>query len=211
MATFAQIVIARAGESQGVWALEETFTGGSHPKGEHASLISSVIFTVSDSDVAGGLLAGAKRAVAVEHAFFKQMNVAIAERLDSEVPDTEPMQKRVDEMYIDQNAETIIVLLTELKIVNWKEVNTARAESVPKSMPIRKQPLRFVVMLFNYRRQGRKPKVISRSVISESVGCPPPHRLLIYCLLTHWITISPPLPDSCNQARRRGFPPRRGG
>jgi hypothetical protein len=131
MATFAQIVIARAGESQGVWALDETFTGGSHPKGEHASLISNVIFTVSASDVEDGLLAGAKRVVAVEHAFFKEMNVAIAGRLDSEVPDTEPMQKRVDEMYIDQNGETSIERRTELTIVIWKEVNIARAASVP--------------------------------------------------------------------------------
>ena len=131
MATFAQIVIARAGESQGVWALDETFTGGGHPKGEHASLISNVIFTVSASDVAGGLLGSAKRTVAVEHAFFKELNVAIAERLDSEVPDTEEMQKRVDEMYIDQNGETSIERRAELTIVIWKEVNTARATSVP--------------------------------------------------------------------------------
>lgn len=131
MATFAQIVIARAGETQGVWALEPTFTGGGHPQGEHASLISAVIFTVSASDTADGALGSASRAVAAEHRFFAEMNVAIGARLDSEVPDTDDLQKRVDDVFIDQDGEDSIERRTEVTIAVWKEVNAARAAAVP--------------------------------------------------------------------------------
>ena len=169
MATYAQIVIARAGESQGVWALDETFTGGGHPKGEHASLLSNVIFAVSASDVADGVLAGAKRVVAVEHAFFKEMNVAIGQRLDSEVPDTEPMQKRVDEVFIEQTGETSTERRTELTIVIWKEVNAARAASVPaqpaiviRGMTVAQYETRYVAL------NGKKTLVDEKAGIARA-------------------------------------------
>lgn len=54
MATYSQIILVRAGETQGVWALEATFTGGGHTKDEHASLISAVSFKRAAKDTAAG-------------------------------------------------------------------------------------------------------------------------------------------------------------
>lgn len=132
MATFAQIVIARVGESQGVWGLSPAFTGGGKSKEEHASQISAVSFARAAKDTAAGVLFGAASVVAVEHEFFKTMNVAIAARLDSEVPDTDPLQARVDQADdIAPNSEADIERRTELTFVIWKEVNTARAAEAP--------------------------------------------------------------------------------
>ncbi len=132
MATFAQIVIARAGETQGVWALSPAFTGGGKAKGEHMSQISSVAFARGEKDTAVGLLFTAASSVTVEHEFFASMNVSIAARLDSEVADTDPLQVRVDQAdNIAPKSEADIERRTELTFVIWKEVNTARAAEVP--------------------------------------------------------------------------------
>ena len=132
MATYAQIVTVRAGETQGVWALDAAFTGGGHGKSEHASQISAVAFAIAAKDTAAGVLFAADSVVKVEHAFFAEMNVAIAARLDSEVPDNEPMQKRVDEADdIPPKSEAKIERRTELTFVIWKELNAARAAESP--------------------------------------------------------------------------------
>ena len=132
MATYAQIVLARAGETQGVWALSAAFTGGGHDKAEHASQISVVSFARAAKDVAAGQYLAADNAVKTEHAFFKTMNMAIAARLDSEVPDTDPLQRRVDVADdIAQDSEADIERRTELTSVIWKEVNDVRAAQIP--------------------------------------------------------------------------------
>ncbi len=137
MATYTQIVIARAAETQGVWALAPAFTGGGRDKGTHASQISAAIFARTAKDTAAGAVAAANSVMRVEHNFFKEMNVPIAQRLDSEVPDTEELQKRVDEAdNLKPSSEANIERRTELSITIWKEVNAARAATVPPPGPV---------------------------------------------------------------------------
>ena len=132
MPTYCQIVVARAAQTQGVWNLDTAFTISSGGKSEHASQISTAIFARAAKDTADGDLKTAERAVRTEHAFFKTMNTPISQRLDSEVPDTDPLQRRVDEAdNIRPTSEANIERRTELTIVIWKEVNAARAAQVP--------------------------------------------------------------------------------
>ena len=132
MPTYCQIVVARAAQTQGVWSLDPAFTISSGGKSEHASQISAAIFARAAKDTAAGERKTAERAVRTEHAFFKSMNPPISQRLDSEVPDTDPLQKRVDEADdIPPYSEADIERRTELTIVIWKEVNAVRAAQVP--------------------------------------------------------------------------------
>ena len=131
MATYSQIVLVRAGETQGVWALDAAFTGGGHTKDEHASLISSVSFKRAAKDTAAGVTAAAEGVVALEHEFFKSINVPIADRLASEVTDNAALLQRVEEARIRPAAKADIERRSELTFVVWKEVNAARAALVP--------------------------------------------------------------------------------
>jgi len=132
MATFAQIVLARAQESQGVWALDDTFTGGGNNKEEHNDMLADVTAAILAKDTVAGELAGKRAVMKTEHDFFKTMNVAIAGRLDSEVPDDDPLQKRVDEAdNIRPHSEADIERRVEVTLVIWKEVNDARAALTP--------------------------------------------------------------------------------
>ncbi len=132
MATYAQIVLARAAETQGVWALDDTFTGGGLTKEEHNDVLADVTAAILAKDTAAGELAAARADMKTEHDFFKTMNVAIASRLDSEVPDDDPLQKRVDAADdIAPSSEANIERRAEVTLVIWSEVNAARAAKVP--------------------------------------------------------------------------------
>ena len=132
MATFAQIVLARATQTQGVWALAVAFEGGGRTKTQHGTQATLLQGKIGEFDTAEGAYDGAAVLVETEHSFFKTMNVAIARRLDSEVPDDHPLQGRVDEADdIKPNSEADIERRTEKTIAIWKEVNASRAAETP--------------------------------------------------------------------------------
>jgi hypothetical protein len=161
MPTYNQIVVARAGQTQGVWNLDPAFTVGGIGKGEHASQISTAIFARAAKDTAAGEVKTAERDVRTELDFFKGMNTPISERLDSEVPDTDPLQRRVDEANnIPPKSEAQIERRTELTIVIWKEVNAARAAQVPALPPITVRG--NTVGQYETRYQALLPKRLTR-------------------------------------------------
>ena len=132
MATYAQIVLARAVETQGVWALDAAFTGGGKTKAEHSTQMTTVQTAREDKDLSAGVALSAENVVRTDHALFKSFNTVIAARLDAEVPDTDPLQRRVDQAdNIPPDSEANIERRTELTYVIWKEVNTARLAEVP--------------------------------------------------------------------------------
>lgn len=94
MATNAQIVVARATQTQGVWNLAPTFAFGGITKTDHAGQLTAVNDAIAAMDTAEGPFDAATAAVAAEHAFFKSMNVALGQRLDSEVANDSPLQNR---------------------------------------------------------------------------------------------------------------------
>ena len=137
MATYAQVVIVRGQETQGVWALDDGFAGGGNGKDSHADQVDTVVAAVAAFDPADGAERDADRDVKAEHAFFKSMNVGIAQRLDSEVPDEDPLQRRVDEADdIQQDGESSIERRTERTVVIWEELNAQRAAAVPPRLAI---------------------------------------------------------------------------
>lgn len=129
------------------------------PAGE---ICDSLTWWLAQSDTADGELATAERAVSGEIASFKEMNVAIAARLDSEVPDTDLLQKRVDQLYLKQTGEDAIERRTELTIVIWKEVNAARAAEAPPRLALTVRST--TVAQYDTRYQALTPKKGTRDV-----------------------------------------------
>jgi hypothetical protein len=137
MATYSQVVIVRGQQTQGVWALDDAFTGGGQSKDTHQDQIDLVAAAQTAVLTADGAEEAKDQAVLAEHAFFKAMNVALFQRLDSEVPDDAPLQRRVDEAgAVRQDSELAIEQRAALSAVIWAEVNAARAAAVPVLLPV---------------------------------------------------------------------------
>lgn len=127
-----QIIQARALQTQGVWELAQTFTIGTRGKDDHAELVAALVGQAEDAEAAKNTLDTADGALAVEYAFFQTMNVALAARFDSEVPDEDPMQRDVDQISgIRQTSRATIEERTLKTIACWQKLNAARAAAVP--------------------------------------------------------------------------------
>jgi hypothetical protein len=132
-----QIVLQRSEQTQGVWALDDSFTVRGLSKDVHSDHAGQIAPAATAQETAADGLDTAEAEVRTEYAFFQTMNSAIGQRLDSEVPDDEPLQRDVDQITgIRQTSEASIDERTLKTIVCWKKINTARAAATPALGPV---------------------------------------------------------------------------
>lgn len=132
-----QIVQARALQTQGVWALAPDFTVGTHTQTSHNSLAGEVQGLAFETETRKNTLDAKDGVLGTEYGYFQGMNTAIAARLDSEVPDTEPLQREVDQISgIRPDSRAAIDERTIKTITCWQVINTARAAATPPQPPV---------------------------------------------------------------------------
>jgi ribosomal protein L11 methylase PrmA len=127
-----QIVHKRSEQTQGVWALDDGFTVRDLSKDMHEDHAAEVRTAAEEEEEAADVMDSAEAAVRGEYVFFESMNSAIGQRLDSEVPDDDALQRDVDQITgIRQSGEAAIDDRTLKTIVCWKKINAARAAATP--------------------------------------------------------------------------------
>lgn len=137
MPKFWQIAHARAVQTQGVWALEDTFTCQGKAKEDHELLMDEVQTQAETTETATNALDTTQVALEAEYAFFATMNTAIYQRLDSEIPDTDSLQKDVDQLgSIKQTGRATIDERTLKTVAAWTKVNTQLAALTPPQGPV---------------------------------------------------------------------------
>ncbi len=118
-----QITEARALQTQGVWALSSAFTVAGSGLTDHANLLGDLRNSAVGAENAANLLDTEDGILRTEYEFFRKMNVAIAGRLDSEVPDEDPLQRDVDQIRTAPDSRAAIDERTLKTIACWQKVN----------------------------------------------------------------------------------------
>ena len=137
MPSFWQIALQRSEQTQGVWALNDGFLVRSISKDDHSDHANEVFTAATVEEVAADALDTAEAAERTEYDFFQELNGAISQRLDSEVPDDAPLQRDVDEITgIRATSRSAIEQRALKTVVCWKKVNTAGAAAVPPVPPV---------------------------------------------------------------------------
>lgn len=132
-----QIIETRAQQTQGVWALSGAFTVRGKTKTDHNELITALQAAAVSQETAQNAMDTTIGALEVEYTFFGSMNSAIYQRLDSEVPDTDPLQRDVDQIgRIRPSNRAAIEERTLKTIAAWKKVNAERGVAFPVLPPV---------------------------------------------------------------------------
>lgn len=127
-----QIAYARAAQTQGVWTLNSTFEIQGKTQDVHLTLMEDTLLAATDTETADNTWDSAQVALNEEYSFFKSTNSAVFQRLDSEVPDTDALQKDIDQIGgIVQRSEPTIDDRTLRTVAAWKKVNATLAAAVP--------------------------------------------------------------------------------
>jgi hypothetical protein len=132
-----QIVQARALQTQGVWALSPAFTIGTETQATHNAMTGDVQGLAFDTETRKNTLDAKDGVLGTEYGYFQGMNTAIAARFDSEVPDSDPLQRDVDQISgIRPDNRSAIDERTIKTIACWQLINTARAAATPPQLPV---------------------------------------------------------------------------
>lgn len=131
MPSFWQITQARGLQTQGVWALSPDFTVGKMGLDDHSDSLAEVLAAATTAEQQKNLLDTSDGQLRTEYAFFKSMNPAIANRLDGEVPDEDPLQGDIDQLRIDPVNRAAIEERTLKTAAAWTKIDAARAAEVP--------------------------------------------------------------------------------
>lgn len=126
-----QITQARAFQTQGIWALSSAFTVGGSTVSIHETWLLGLQERAVEAEDYANTLDTTDGVLRTEYDFFRQMNVAIAGRLDSEVADEDPLQRDVDQIREAPNSRAAIDERTLKTIACWLKINAARAAAVP--------------------------------------------------------------------------------
>ena len=131
-----QIKQARGFQTQGVWSLDPDFTIGDATIESHTDSLADILGAATTSEGYKNLLDTADGTLRAEYAFFKSMNIAVAARLDSEVPDNDPLQIDIDQLRIDAVSRAAVEERTLKTAAAWIKINAARAAEDPAKPPV---------------------------------------------------------------------------
>ena len=131
-----QIKQARGFQTQGVWSLDPDFTVGAATIESHTDSLADILGAATTSEGYKNLLDTADGTLRAEYAFFKSMNIAVAARLDSEVPDDDPLQIDIDQLRIDAVSRAAVEERTLKTAAAWIKINAARAAEDPAKPPV---------------------------------------------------------------------------
>lgn len=127
-----RIIEARAEQTQAVWDLNAAFTVNGLSRADHAATLAALRTALPLLDTAEIEEFQANNAVDTREAELREIILAAGQRIDSEVPDDDPAQRRVDQIrgMPSRTGEQIRARVKDT-LAFWEGENTRRAALTP--------------------------------------------------------------------------------